>query len=513
MIARDGAYVTLWQEVPAYESERKATAKQVYDVIIVGGGITGITTALLLQKSGKNCLVLEAKNLCFGTSGGTTAHLNTLLDTPYTTISKNFGKDDAKLVAKAAAHALNLIRQNISDYTIQCDFEEATAYLFSANEKQDRELEEIYNATEEVGLAVRFSEKIPATMPFVRAIEVANQGKFHPVKYVHALAREFERLGGTIKQYCRVNNIHEESDRIKVDTETGTFRAKSLVYATHIPPGINLVHLRCSPYRSYAMAVKLNDNNYPDGLIYDMENPYYYYRSQIIDNQKYLIAGGKDHKTAQQENTENCLRLLEAHVRKYYDVAEVTYQWSSQYYEPVDGLPYIGHLPGHTENVYVATGFGGNGMTYSHVAAQLLHDAILNIDSAYKSLFSPSRIKPIAGFTDFIGHNTDVIKHFVGKWFTTEELNEAAELSPGEGKVVIFKGHLIALSKDSDHMLHAVSPACTHMKCSVAWNLAEQSWDCPCHGARYSPDGKVLNGPASKDLEYIELRSLTIKAR
>lgn len=513
MIARDGAYVSLWQEVPVYQTQGKVSAKPVYDVIIVGGGITGVTTALELQKAGKQCLLIEANNLCYGTTSGTTAHLNTMLDTPYPTIIKNFNRDNAKLVHQAASEAVNAVRKNITEHSIDCGFEDTNAYVFSQDEKQTEELDNLFTDGRDVGLSVEYVKNIPTTMPFIRAIEVAGQAKFHPTQYVHSLARKFEELGGLIKQYCMVQHTHEESERIKVTTSTGTYRSRALIYATHIPPGINLVHLRCSPFRSYAMAVKLADGNYPQGLIYDMQTPYHYYRTQIVNGEKFLIAGGKDHKTGHEQNTENFFRLLESHVRKHFNVKEVTYQWSSQYYEPVDGLPYIGHFPGHEENVYVATGFGGNGMTYSHVAAHILTDLVMGRENSYKTLFSPSRIKPIAGFADFIEHNTDVVRRFIGKWFSAEELNETASLAPGEGKVVIFNGNILALSKDNDHTLHAVSPACTHMKCSVGWNLAEQSWDCPCHGARYSPDGKVLNGPASKDLERIELRSLSTKEK
>ncbi len=511
MITRDGAYVSLWQDMPVYETQRKPSSTLLYDVVIVGGGITGISTALLLQKSGKNCLVLEAHNIGFGTSGGTTAHLNTLLDNPYTTIIKNFGTDNAKLVVQATRDAIHLIKHHVQDYSIDCGFEEASAFLFSQDEKQSKELDDIAKACEEVGLNLQYTSTIPSPIPFEKAIRVEEQAKFHPLKYIYALAKQFEALGGTILQYSRVNNTTEEDDIIEIESESSTFRTKKLIYATHIPPSINLLHLRCSPWRSYAMAVKLKDGKYPDGLLYDMYDPYHYYRTQVVDGERYLIAGGEDHKTGHEANTEKCFRQLESTIRRYFDVSEIAYQWSSQYFEPTDGLPYIGHLPGHSENVYVATGYGGNGMTFSSVAALVLRDLITTGESIYADLFSPSRIKPIAGFVDFIEHNADVVKQFIGKWFATEELDGVAGLAQGEGKVVKYNGEVIALSKDSDGTLHAVSPVCTHMKCSVAWNLAEQTWDCPCHGARYSADGKVVTGPASRDLEPIELRTLSEK--
>jgi Rieske Fe-S protein len=202
---------------------------------------------------------------------------------------------------------------------------------------------------------------------------------------------------------------------------------------------------------------------------------------------------------------------LESYIRRYFDIEEINYKWSSQYYEPADGLPYIGHIPGHPQGIFVATGFGGNGMTYSSVAALTLKEILLNEEKKYADLFNPNRIKPVAGFTNFIGHNADVVKQFVGKWFSGDELKQIADLAPGEGRIVKYNRHKVALYKDDNGALHAVNPTCVHLKCEVKWNNAERSWDCPCHGARYSYDGTLLNGPASADLEQIEIRTLVEK--
>lgn len=511
MINRDGACTSLWQDnVNFYQPINTADQHSVYDVIIAGGGITGISTALLLQKAGKKCILLEANNLCFGTTGGTTAHLTTLLDTPYTTISKNFNKEKAKLVVQSVEEAIDLIRKNIDTYKIDCGFEEVDAFLFAQDEKQEKELDKIKEATAEAGVTVDYTDDIPIPVAFQKAMQVKGQAKFIPTQYVYALATAFEKEGGVILQQCRVTGA-EENEIIQVETTSGSFKGNALIYATHIPPTVNLLHLRCVPYRSYAMAVTLKDNAYPEGLIYDMYDPYHYYRTQEVDGQKYLIGGGYDHKTAHEENTEHCFLQLEAHLRGNFEIKEVNYKWSSQYFEPTDGLPYIGQLPGHTGKIYTATGYGGNGMVYSGVAAILLKKIILNEESPYLDLFNPNRIKPVAGFVNFIKHNADVVKQFAGKWFHHENLDELATLAHGEGKVVNYENHKIALYKDDDGVLHAVNPICTHLKCEVKWNVAERSWDCPCHGARYSFDGKVLTGPADIDLETLEIRSLIEK--
>ena len=224
--------------------------------------------------------------------------------------------------------------------------------------------------------------------------------------------------------------------------------------------------------------------------------------------QKYFIIGGEDHKTGHDENTEACFNRLVAHTKKHFQVKEVTHQWSSQYFEPSDGLAYIGHLPGNPANVYVATGYGGNGITYSHIAAKVLTDLITTGQSEYKDLFNPSRIKPVAGFTAFVQENADVVKEFVTKRFSIEKIEGLADIALGEGKVIRYEGDAIALYKDEQGTIHALSPVCTHAKCIVGWNSAEKSWDCPCHGARYSIDGEVITGPARKNLEKINIPML-----
>jgi nitrite reductase/ring-hydroxylating ferredoxin subunit len=336
----------------------------------------------------------------------------------------------------------------------------------------------------------------------------SRQAQVHPTRYVQALANAIEQGGGAIFENCRVESFEQEDDVLVVSTGNGTIRARNLVWATHIPPGINLLHFRNAPYRSYAIAVTLNNDAYPDGLAYDMFDPYHYYRTQEIDGQKYLIVGGEDHKTAHEENTEACFNDLIAHTRKLFDVAAVTHRWSSQYFEPSDGLAYIGHLPGNPDNVYVATGYSGNGITYSHIAAITLTDLITGGSSDYADLFKPGRIKPVAGFTEFVKENADVVAQFVSKRVGTEKIDGLAELAPGEGRVVKYEGDNLAIYKDDSGKVYALNPVCTHAKCVVGWNSAEKSWDCPCHGARYDLNGNVLTGPARRGLEKVELDGL-----
>jgi hypothetical protein len=503
MINRDGKNPSLWQDVNFKAKVVKLSER--YDIVIVGGGMTGVVTALSLQRAGKNCLLVEAHNIGYGTTGGTTAHLNTLLDTPYTTIEKNFNRDASVTIANAAKDAIQAIEKNIAQFSIDCEYEQSSAYLFSQEEKETQELHQIFEAAQNAGVIASITKELPIPTPFECVMRVEGQAKFHPLKYLVALAKAFENASGQILENCLVEQVDNRNDKIEIVTSQGVTFADKIILATHIPIGVNILHLRCAPWRSYAMAVKLSGFHYPEGLTYDMKDPYHYYRSQKIDGEDFLIVGGKDHKTGEGDNTELPLRQLRAHIENIFNVQEITHQWSSQYFEPADGIPYIGQLPGHNENYMVATGYGGNGMIYSHVAAKELTSMITTGTSAFNNLFSPSRIKPVAGFTNFISHNKDVVKHFIDKFLPTEKLSSYADLAPGEGRVVKIDGAEVALSKDLRGELHAVSPTCTHMGCSVQWNLTEQSWDCPCHGARYSADGEVLTGPTSRNLADLKL--------
>lgn len=510
---RDGATTSLWQQhVPDFSSPASSIPDQIFDVVIVGGGITGITTAWQLQQAGKKCLVAEAHTLCFGTTGGTTAHLNTFFDTDYKTIIKDFGEESAQLVARATRQALDKVKHNVESLQIDCGYSEQEGYVYAQTGEQVKQLDDIINASLKAGAAVSFSANIPVPIPFEKAIVYHRQAQIHPTRYVMALAKAFVDGGGTILQNCGVNSV-SDGEPLLIETELGEIKAHQLIWATHIPPGINLLHFRCAPYRSYAMAVTLRDGAYPEGLAYDMYDPYHYYRTQEVDGQKYLVAGGEDHKTAHVVNTDACFDQLEAYLRKYYQVDQVAFKWSSQYFEPSDGLAYIGQLPGHSKNVMVATGFSGNGITYSHIAAQVLTDLVTKGQSEYKDLFSPSRIKPVAGFEAFVKENVDVVKEFIGKRIGVEELQALAGLAPGEAKVVKFEGSQLAIYKSEEGKLHALNPVCTHAKCIVDWNKAEKTWDCPCHGARYDVDGQVLTGPARKALEKIELADLIEKSK
>jgi glycine/D-amino acid oxidase-like deaminating enzyme/nitrite reductase/ring-hydroxylating ferredoxin subunit len=498
---RDGAKQSLWQEGrDDYQPRTSWNKSETYDVLVIGGGITGLTTALLLQQAGKRCILAEAHNIGFGTSGGTTAHLNTMLDTPYNQVENDFGADHARLLAQGAAEAIRFIKGRIDEFGIDCGFSEQPGYLFALDDDQAQQLEGIRDGALRAGLPVSDAAEIPVPVPFVTACRFEQQAQLHPTRYLYGLAEAFEAAGGVILQHCIVRETPNVDDVFTANTTLGELKAKKLVHATHIPPGINLLHFRCAPWRSYALACTLKSGSYPAGLAYDLVDPYHYFRTQEVDGQSYLIVGGFDHKQGSEENTRQVFRELEAYVRRYFDVDDIAFEWSSMYFTSTDGLPYIGALPGHSDQ-YTGTGYGGNGLIFGTLAGIVLSTQIQDASSPYDALFSPTRIKPIAGFAEFVKHNAHVASEFIGKRFAYQKVQELAELAPGEGKLADWEGKKVALYKDEAGKIYGVDPVCPHAKCVVAWNGAEKSWDCPCHGARFAPDGALLSGPAFHGLE------------
>lgn len=502
---RDGALQSIWQTLPAYVPQSTPDPTAVYDVLVVGGGITGLTTALLLAERGQKVILAEAHTLGWGTTGGTTAHLNTVLDTTYGEIESNFGADAARQIFEATQSAIAHIRLLAGRYGItDADIELKEGYLFAETDDEVKALDEATDSAKKVGVDITPASAIPVPVPFVKAVRFSGQGQFHVTRYLQGLARAFENLGGVISENTPIGTISGE-EILEAETLTGVLKARQVVWATHIPPGINLLHFRNAPYRSYAMALRLTDESQlPDAVVYDCKDPYFYYRTQALDGVRYLIAGGSDHKTGHNDNTQYVFTELEAYLRRYFDIAEVAFQWSSQYYIPADGLPYVGVLPGH-EKQYCATGFNGNGMIFGTLSGMLLADLLTGRANELEDLLKPSRIKPIAGFANFVKENADVVKEFVGKRFAYETISELAELAPGEGKLVEYEGKKMALYKDEASRVIAISPVCTHAGCIVAWNDAEKSWDCPCHGGRFSPDGEVITGPPRTRLEKVAL--------
>lgn len=499
---RDGNRKSFWQDAQKEHHNAKPTVND-FETIIVGAGITGISLAIELQKRGQKCLVLEKNSIGFGTTGGTTAFINNFFDESYDSLISKFGEDKAQTVADHALQTVSIIKNHIERYGIDCDFEESSFYLFSAEKKQDKPLEKILEAHEKLNIETSATEEFPFDLIPRKVIEIKGQAQFHPLKYITALSDRFEADGGLLLTGTFVKGYERMNDTLKIETDDGEiFTAKHLVWATHIPPGNNRFNLLLAPYRSYALAAKIGYE--PEGFpqAADIYDAYHYFRYHKKDGEYYLIVGGFDHKTGHEADSEQPFADLVQYTKHHFNITEISEQWSSQYYVPADGLPYIGKMPGE-EHVYIATGYNGNGITWGTLASQVLADLIQNKDNELADIVSPSRIEIKASAASALKENSDAAFQMVKDQLLAGKSAELNEIANGEGKVIEFKGKKVAAYRNDEGNISFLSAVCPHMGCIVKFNTAEKSWDCPCHGSRFDLEGNVLNIPATTGLDKI----------
>ncbi|PRD57230.1 FAD-dependent oxidoreductase [Sphingobacterium gobiense] len=504
---RDGINKSIWQETTFPELPKSPDREHV-EVIVVGAGITGLTAALKLREAGKSCVVMEANTVGFGTTGGTSAHINTVLDTPYTAIIEQHGLEAARTVVESTRKAISVIKENKECYKIECDFAPCSGVMYAQNEEEKQMLIAIKDALAKVGIPCSEVDSIPVPASFVYAIEFEEQARFHPTKYLAGLVSAYTGIGGIIRERTVVQHVEKKNDVLQVKTDNGhVLSADFVLYATHTPPGVQVMNFRLAPYRSYLQVWELErEIDCPEALVYDMQEPFHYSRTVKQESKSYLLVGGQDHKTAHHDNETNNFRQLEAYIRSLYVVNKKTYEWSSQYYESQDKLPFIGYYPGkrhHRE--LLSTGYGGNGIIFGTLGGFMMAELVVHGKTDFQDIYSPGRLGPFSAIGDLLVENLDVAKHFVKDRFFLEEIDELATLSRGEGKILNYKGKRIGLFKDERGELFAVDPVCRHAACIVKWNNTERSWDCPCHGARYAPDGRLLNGPSVAPLSQLLL--------
>ncbi|MFN4315527.1 MAG: FAD-dependent oxidoreductase [Chitinophagaceae bacterium] len=502
---RDSHSISIWQNNTPEMPISTEPGNDYYDAIIVGAGITGISIAYQLQNSGLKCLVVERQEIGSGTTSGTTAHINSLLDFSYKDLIKKFGLDKAKMVAKATMEAKKIFAAQIRDLNIACDYRECTGYLFAATKAQSKELMPIAFAAKSAGISVSFTRHLPLRFEFDSAIRIGREASIHPTSFFQGLASAFVENGGRIVEHCSYLSHTGKNEQQNVRTSQGNYRCNTLIFATHLPPGKPLMQIKCKPYRSYVVAFQTSNPLPTDALLYDMSDTFHYARTHFIDGIPYVLVGGGDHRTGTKGNSGDPYRGIEQFSRRLFPDMKIRWRWSSQFYESVDGLPYIGRLPGARGNVYVATGYGGNGIMYSQLAASILHDLILQRPNVWAQLFDPKRLRPFAEFGAYLHQLKSFAKGWLCRLKSRSKLFGGSTLAPGEGGIYSSSGKKLAVARSANGKLMAFESACRHQGCQVSWNMAEQSWDCSCHGARYDFEGKVLNGPAVHSLKEVEL--------
>lgn len=479
------------------------------DVVIIGGGIVGISCAYLLKKEGLKVAVLEADRIVQGTTGHTTAKITSQHGLIYNKIQNQMGADLAKQYAAANESAIHEIKKIADDNNIDCDYISQPAFVYTQQEKYIKKISDEVKTASNLGIKASYVDEIPFPMSIKAAVRFDNQAQFHPRKYLLALAKGIHNNDGHIFEQSRAVDIEESSSYVITTAQGKKVTAEKIIIASHYPfyNKHGIYFTRIYSERSYVTAIKAKEK-YPGGMYINAEEPTRSIRQQNSQNGELVLIGGDHHKTGQGEDTIKHYEALIDFANDLFTVENIPFRWSTQDCMTLDGLPYVGHFTSNTPNMYIATGFGKWGMTNSMVSAMILKDLIIKGESPWQDVYNPSRQTIVASAKNFIVENFNVAGQLLdGK---LSSLPGNVDIKPGEGKVVEVNGKRVGAYRDEQSILHLVNTTCTHMGCELNWNSAEKSWDCPCHGSRFSYEGNIIEGPAinplrvSNDVNTIE---------
>jgi glycine/D-amino acid oxidase-like deaminating enzyme/nitrite reductase/ring-hydroxylating ferredoxin subunit len=474
------------------------------DVVVVGGGITGLTAALLAARGGSRVIVLEARRLAMGTTGNTTAKVTTLHGLVYSELEGRLGLETARAYAELNRLGLEQVRTLVADLGIDCDLAEMDAVTYTEQEDRRPEIEREVEVATTLGFPASYTETVSLPYRVAAAVRFTGQALFHPRRYSLALASAIESEGGTIHESTRVLDAGLDGDRCLVRTARGQVRAERVIVATLLPV-FDRVGLfgRTEPSRSYALSAAAPDTSI-SAMYLSVDSPTRSVRPHPDPAGTKLIITGEEHKTGQEPEPTLRFDELERYARERLG-AEPEHRWSAQDYRSSDGIPFIGRLDPRSERILGATGFRKWGMTNGTAAGVLLADRILGREHPLAAMFDTTRVRPIAGAPSFVKANVNVAQRFVGDRLRKKPSLE--DVRPGQGAVVRLNGRDVAAYRREDGTVRAVSARCTHLGCLVGFNAAERTWDCPCHGSRFDVDGRVIEGPATRRLRAEDIES------
>ena len=472
------------------------------DIAIIGGGIAGISCAYMLNKEGLKTAIIEADHILQGTTGYTTAKITSQHGLIYSKIKKQMSEELAKQYADANESAIRMIEKIADDNQIKCDYIPQSSYIYTLQSEYIDKISEEEKVASSLGIKAAFLEEIPLSFPIKAAVRFDNQAQFHPRKFLLPLAKNFSNNGGNIFEHSRVVDIEENEGGYVIITNQGKkVTAKKLIIASHYPcyNKTGLYFTRIYQERSYVVAIKAREN-YPGGMYIAAEESGHSLRNQMSENGELILVGGEQHKTGQGEDTSKNYEALIDFSNETFTVEDIPYRWSTQDCMTLDGLPFVGQFTSKTPNMYIATGYGKWGMTNSIASAMILRDLIISGKSPWQDVYNPSRQTISASAKNFVVQSINVAEKLIGGKIAT--LPEQVEIKPGKGEIIEANGERAGAYRDGQGTLHVVDTTCTHLGCEVNWNSAEKSWDCPCHGSRFSYEGDIIEGPAVKPLDF-----------
>ncbi|ALV38995.1 FAD-dependent oxidoreductase [Streptomyces sp. CdTB01] len=478
------------------------------DVAVIGAGIAGLSTAWELARSGRSVALLEADRIASGVTGHTTAKVSVLHTLVYERLRRTRGEEAAKLYAQSQTEAVRHAADTARELGIDCDWEDTAAYTYTEDRSRVDELKAEAEAARAAGLPADFVTETDLPFPVEGAVRVTGQAQFHPRKYLLGLADDLRRQGVSIYEGTRVVGL-KEGEPCRVTTEAGvTLSADDVVVATHYPIFDRaMLFTRLSPRRELVWAAPVPADLDPHGMFITPEQGTRSVRTApYADGQRLLIVTGEHFAPGTADVEERFGRLAGWAVERF-GALDFTHRWATQDNDSTDSVPLVGPLPTAGRHTYVATGFGGWGMSGGIMAGRLLNDLITGRSSPWSGLYDPRRLGTVVREAPaFLRHQAHVARHFVGDRLPSlSGSGSVDDIAPGDGAVVLSGGHHCAVHRDDSGELHAVAARCTHLGCLVAFNRAERAWECPCHGSRFDPDGNVVQGPATRPLERREI--------
>ncbi|WP_162987515.1 FAD-dependent oxidoreductase [Metabacillus litoralis] len=495
-----------WRESTQLKSFPPLKIDTEVDVAIVGGGITGITTAYLLSKQGLKVAILEASEILNETTGHTTAKVTAQHGLIYDELIQHMGEENAKLYYQANIDALEFVRQTTNELKIDCDLTEEDAYIYAISDHYEKKINKELEAYQRLGIHSEYVNSIPFPIDIKGSIVMKSQGQYHPLKFLNVLVDEIVKSGGEIYEQTTAIDIDETTPKPTIITREGRRVAcKYAIACSHFPffDGKGFYFSRLHAERSYILGVRAK-MDFPGGMYYSADSPTRSLRYTPMNGEKLILVSGDGHKTGQGMSTYKHYKALEEFSEEVLGIEEIKYRWSAQDLYTLDKVPYVGSITSSKPNILVATGYRKWGMTNGIAASKILADLVLEKENPYQDLYSPSRFYADPSIKKFLKQNLDVAGHLIeGKIDIADK--SIQDIRNDEGSVVVVNGKRAGCYKDNEGNVNLVDTTCTHMGCEVEWNSGDRTWDCPCHGSRFSVTGDVVEGPAKKPLKKVDM--------